>query len=241
MENRMSKYENSETIQQTTRVAKNAELYKTINKGELENYEIKSNATILGSNSKNEIDVDKIKKILDNKYNEPKRRSIRVEDSDEEELLIVETTKEYDINAILEKARGEKEETYQEEKAKKMRDTQFDILNNLKLDQEEVSEENLVNLINTITINETKVKENATSVDLLDDLKGDEDTQVIPPMKEDITSTDTFTTTSAFEDKDFLKDEDSEKAGKGLKIFLIIILIAFLVGVFIFLKSVLNF
>ena len=37
------------------------DLYKDISKSELENYSIKSNATILGDN-KNEIDVEKIKK-----------------------------------------------------------------------------------------------------------------------------------------------------------------------------------
>ena len=76
MSSRMNKYyEEPENLM--TRTTRNQDLYKDISKSELENYSIKSNATILGDN-KNEIDVEKIKKILDTKYNEvPKRKSSR--------------------------------------------------------------------------------------------------------------------------------------------------------------------
>ena len=78
MSSRMTKYYDEPEIT-NSRYHKNEELYKEISKSELNSYDVKSNATILGDN-KNEIDVEKIKKILDTKYNEtPKRRSIRLE------------------------------------------------------------------------------------------------------------------------------------------------------------------
>ena len=75
MSSRMSKYYEEDNV--NSRFRKNEDLYKEINKGELNSYSVKSNATVLGDNN-NEIDVEKIKKILDTKYNEtPKRKSIR--------------------------------------------------------------------------------------------------------------------------------------------------------------------
>ena len=79
---RMSKYYDEGEIT-NSRYRKHEELYKEISKNELDNYEVKSNATVIGEN-KNEIDVEKIKKILDTKYNEaPKRQSIRLEEVEE--------------------------------------------------------------------------------------------------------------------------------------------------------------
>ena len=134
MSSRMNKYydEPEDSFVPSSRFQRNEELYREINKSELNNFSVKSNATILGEND-NEIDVEKIKKILDTKYNEtPKRKSIRLEDetSTEEEI---EITKEYDINVILEKAKEEKKDNYEEERLKKLRDTQFNILKNLNL------------------------------------------------------------------------------------------------------------
>ncbi len=187
MNSRMNRYYEDKELE-NTRFGKNEELYKEISKSELDSYEVKSNTTILGDN-KPEIDVEKIKQILDTKYKEvPKRRSIRIEE-EEEAPLEKETTKEYDINVILEKAKEEKQENYEEERLKKLRDTQFDILKNLNLEKkeepEETEEENLKSLINTIALNESKNKEN-TSLDILSELKGSGDTEVLEGFKEDM-------------------------------------------------------
>ncbi len=201
MQTRMQKYykENSET---PLRQQRNESLYENINNYEVEDYQVDSNATIIDDNAQ-EIDVEKIKKILDTKYNkEPKRRSIIVDEDYEEPNIDMDETREYDINAILEKARSEKEVDYDKERLKKIRDTQFDILNSLNLDKsnvesndEEPQEKNdlptkedkddheLMDLINTITMHELDVKkENEESLDPLDiltDLKGDENTVVV--------------------------------------------------------------
>ncbi len=167
MDTRMSKYDN-EDLSTGSRVKKNAKLYETINNNELNNFTLRSNATVIG-NQENEIDVEKIKKILDNRYKDvPKRKSIRIEPEEAEEVKDV-PTKEYDLNAFLEKAKDEKTETYEEVRAKKLRDTQFDILKNLKIDENEdedvvenkgpkPEDNDLLNLINTITMNEAKEK-----------------------------------------------------------------------------------
>lgn len=263
MSSRMNKYY-EETEFTPSRYHKNEELYKEISKSELDSFDIKSNATILGEN-KNEIDVEKIKKILDTKYNEvPKRRSIRLEDTiDLEEEK--EVTKEYDINVIIEKAREQKEENYEEERLKKLRDTQFDILKNLNItkkeDEDEVDsvEDNLKELINTIAINETRHND-SSPLDILSDLKGSDDTEVLDGLKEEIENTEEdnlvneeknitdtqminsfYTSSNALKNKDFEDIDDFSKSIESnnvfIKVIIAIVVIVFLVGVAILIKT----
>ena len=297
MDSRMNKYSEKDNM---SRVSRNHQLYQEINDSELDSFSVKSNATVIG-NQEPEIDIEKIKKILDTKYNEaPKRRSIRVEPREEESKLVDDTpTKEYDLNVILEKAKGEKSETYEEARAKKLRNTQFDILNNLKIDNTKYvdeedgasqyetektemnkAEEDLMELINTITINESKIKDaqkeehsedefdtgGVDPLSILDDLKGSEDTAVYDKMveevktsatsnivledkksdeakeeKEDTKIDDSFYTKSLFKKKDFVDDEFSDvKPNVWIKIVIAIVIIAFAVGLFLFLRSFLN-
>lgn len=159
-----------------SRTARNSELYKEITKAEIENFDVKSNATVLGNNKDN-IDVEKIKSILDTHYNDaPKRRSIKIEDMPYTgEITPIIETKEYDINVILDKAKEEKKVDYKEDRAKRLRNTQFDILNNLDIDPKDyvedydeedqetedlkTSAQELEELINTITLNEKEQEE----------------------------------------------------------------------------------
>lgn len=256
MDSRMTKYYDEEL--ENTRFHKNEKLYREINQSELDNYNIKSNATVIGDN-KNEIDIEKIKKILDTKYKDaPKRRSIRLEET-EEKFEEKEPTKEYDINVILEKARGEKTENYEEERLKRIHDTGFDILKNLDISKKEEEpskeEENLKNLINTIAINERKNTESSSPLDILTDLKGDDDTEVLEGLKEEIEIKNDeeeeintkiinsfYTTSNALQSKDFEElDEDFKKSiesnNLALKIGIIIVVILFIVGIYFLIKS----
>ena len=294
MDTRMNKYDNKSF----SRVAKNEELYKEINDASLDNFSVRSNATVIG-NQDPEIDIEKIKKILDTKYNNaPKRKSIRIDISEEEEEVDTEPTKEYDLNVVLEKAKDELPETYEEARAKKLRNTQFDILNNLHIEEnqeeEEPSkaEEDLMELINTISINEKKIseiseklgqnaheeaKEEMTSEEendafgILDELKGSDDTEVYESMTEEIkkveeqdkleetkkddekekkentivekvkdeTMDSSFYTTSLFKKHDFADDEDDTDKGLNIviKILIVLVIICFLVGIFLFVRS----
>ena len=166
-----------------------------------------------------------------------------------------------------------------------MRNTQYDILNNLNIgDNDEdysvenniekpeinKAEEDLMELINTITINEAKVKEEAIKskkdevdpLNILEDLKGSGDTAVYdkiediptPKVEEDKkeeskvpenTLDDSFYTKSLFKKKDFEDGSqdflDDNKMGIGVKILIALVIIIFAAGLFLFLKSFLNF
>ena len=267
MNTRENKYSNNVGM---SRVAKNNDLYKQINNSELDNFNVRSNATVIGNQDK-EIDVEQIKKILDKRYNSaPRRRSIRIEPQEEVSRISVDDTKEYDLTKVLEKAKDEKVETYEEIRAKKLRNTQYDILNNLNLDVKEDTEEkkidpeeNLMNLINTITINEAKkkesVKEDIDPLDILTDLKGEDNTQVYDSITSVTTITEvkekekenkdkeevidnSFYTDNLFKKKDFEEDSndfvDEEKLGIGIKILIALVIIVFVVGLVLFIKSV---
>ena len=268
---RMTKYYDSDEVV-SSRYQKHEELYKEIGKNELDTFEVKSNATVIGDN-KNEIDVEKIKKILDTKYNEiPKRQSIRLQQEKEEEK-VSEITKEYDINVILEKAKESKPINYEEDRLRKLRDTQFDILKNLnvldteekKLDEEEDS---LKTLINTIAINEKNIQDNnkentdnkktdSLALDLLSDLKGDDNTEVIEGLKEKVETykkektshiSDTqmvdsfYTTSNSIDAKDFEDIDDFSKSIESnntfIKIIVSIIVLVVLIGVGILIKTI---
>ena len=142
------------------------------------------------------------------------------------------------------------------------------------------AEEDLMELINTITINEAKIKDaqkeehsedefdtgGVDPLSILDDLKGSEDTAVYDKMveevktsatsnivlkdkksdetkeeKEDTKIDDSFYTKSLFKKKDFVDDEFSDvKPNVWIKIVIAIVIIAFAVGLFLFLRSFLN-
>ena len=183
MKTRMDKY--TETPILKSRSEKNKDLYEQIKNTDIEKYDINSNATIIDEDV-NAIDVDKIRDMLDKRYRDayPKRKLTRDEEPVEIEEK-VQDTKEYDINAILEKARKNQNVDYEKERLKRVHDTQYDILKNLNIEDRseeiiEETDENIMSLINTITALEmrNKEKENATALDLLSDLS-ENDTETI--------------------------------------------------------------
>lgn len=287
MKTRMQKYYDEENNNTLLRQQKNENLYENISQYENLDYKIEPNGTVLDNNAKN-IDVEKIKKILDTKYNQtPKRRSIVIEDAiDEEDDISLDETREYDINAILEKARSEKEVSYEKERLKKLRDTQYDILSSLELETEErepVKEEiptneqehsELMDLINTITARELISKEQSKKeemdpLEILTDLKGNEDTVVVGGVHEEESIGETspimsleeadkikptvmeekeknldLTNTLAFTQSDFDDFNDLKKEVKSSRalIYIVIALISiiFIIGLVIFLNHFLN-
>lgn len=219
MKTRVDKYlEDTENFS-PRRVSKNTNLYEEIKNGEIDTFNIGSNAKVIGEHDK-QIDLDKIKDILEKNYQEtPKKRSVKFETM-EEEIPELEKTKEYDINAILEQAREEKEVDYQKERLKKIRDTQYDILKNLELEAknkaEEKSKEQLLDLINTINLNEVKQKEEKEEItsdldplDILSDLKG-EDSTIVAGAKE-FTEEMKALETKEWNTEELKKDENEEE------------------------------
>ena len=260
------------------RVAKNRNLYDEMKNTDLDNFDISSNAKVIGDNN-SQIDIDKIKEILEKNYQDPQRRSLKM-DIPDDEVYVMEKTREYDINSILEAARQEKEVDYEEERLKKVRDTQYDILKNLELEASEKettkkNKEELLELINTINLNEVQNKakekmeeetEELNPLNILSDLKGDENTVVAGAKefndemasleeektkkeKEEISKAidedvdDSFYTNSmSFSKKDFADFDDIDEGGSSIfvKIIIIFLVLAIIAGIVLFLNEFLN-
>ncbi len=266
MSSRMDKYyDNNEFV--GSRTKKNATLYQEITHDDIEEINLTSNAHVIGENDQN-INLDQIKEILEKKYHEePKKNYIaqKTEDSKEEKKE-VEETKEYDINSILQKAKLTKDVDYERDRLKKVRDTQYDILKGLDLEEEKSSskisnsqEENLINLVNTIT--EKELTREMNPLDILTDLKGSDNTVVLDGIKEEIEKKEiqdtvkeeikkeidkTFYTNSLsftksdFDDFNDLK-EDMESNKLLVRILLVIVAIALLVGIIFLINHIFHF
>lgn len=182
MKSRMEKYYGNNNETTNLRTNKNEKIYREIHDSEIKDFNVNSNVSVIGDNSNN-IDIESLKQILDKKYHDnTKRRSIDIENvkynnnNNQEELM--DEDKDYDINSILEKAYEQKKVDYNENRLKKLRNTQFDILKNLNLETNNnptKEDENLRTLINTIAENE----KSSNPLDILTDLKGDEDDEVV--------------------------------------------------------------
>lgn len=206
MQSRMEKYYTADEISDNTmelpsRSSKNRELYKEVSNRELEGFDVNSNSTVLNNNINNKVDIDQIKEMLDRQYRElPKNKSIG--DSETEiGTISLDETREYDINSILAASHKDREKNYEEERLKKLRNTQVDILKELdsvikeeetidddilpsaeELDERKShrakEEQRLRELIDTITAKEL-ISEEASKeldpLDLLSDLRGDND------------------------------------------------------------------
>ena len=217
MQSRMEKYYNTEamlenTIELPSRSNKNRELYKEVSNKELEGFDVNINSTILNNNINNNVDIDQIKEMLDRQYRElPKNKAIGDNTETEIGSISLDETREYDINSIIAASHKEREKDYGEERLKKLRNTQVDILKELdsvikeneKVEDEDIlpsadeldqikshrakEEKRLRELIDTITAKEL-ISEEAKELDpldLLSDLRGDDDnTKVLGTVSE---------------------------------------------------------
>lgn len=198
MTSRMERYNSenltSEDNTNISRVNKNASLYQDIKTSELSRVRDNNNIKVIESNGKT-IDIDKIKRYIENNNLETKpRRSVVTLDNDttiKEPIKREEKSKDYDINSVLEKAKRGREIDYERERYKKLRDTQYDILSKINMYQEkeekeleeEIKEEfntderTLIDLINTVTIHKG-------DINLLDELVGGEGETTLPIEEE---------------------------------------------------------
>lgn len=181
----------------SSRTNKNKELYKEVSSLEINNFDLNSNVSIIGEGTDN-IDLGEIKNIIDKKYREaPRNKSIGDVLAEDMPKINLDETREYDLNVIMQKAKSAKEVNYEEDRLKKLRNTQYDILKNLNINHDEdekitedderdyrdsqkmIEEKNndrpvnskekqLVDLINTITAKEL--------------LENDESTQELDPL-----------------------------------------------------------
>ena len=189
MNSRMERYNEVDNETSETRINKNKNLYDTISSGEFSRVKTNSNFKVIDTGGNN-IDMEKIKKYVAsmNQKTVTKRENLFTDIRENEITEKKFEQRDYDINSVLEKARAGREVNYERDRYKKLHNTQYDILNQLKMyekneySEEEMDEFNtdertLIDLINTVTIHKD-------DMGLLDELKGDaEETEVVPAMK----------------------------------------------------------
>ena len=166
-----------------------------------------SNETVIDTN--NEIDITKLKNIIQSREDYQRAKSYRNMLNDKKfdyDDIVIEDDKyeekNYDINALLQKVKDEKDKVDETNKIRKLRNTQYDILSNLdiknksktKTDDLEQQKEELKDLINSITHNkDDDSNEDSDPLGLLEDLKATNtiatdpiinNKDVVPPQKE---------------------------------------------------------
>lgn len=231
---RMDKYHKTEEYSRTN---KNKEVYDTMYDNLYEEAAY-SNVTILDNSS--EIDVSRIKDMINERENfktvkrykdvidvklEPKLTKSRVILEDYEE-------KEYDINKIIEEAKSQRSFIEEQKEKAKLYNSDY-IAASLSGKNKEIMEQKakqiyqdlvneetaLLDLINTISVNKKKIEEG-----LLDDLKGDDESdKSIDKVIEDLSFEDDDTS-SDFDSEDFLDDSEKIKSNKLEKIIMYVLI-----------------
>lgn len=193
MSSRMDKYKDK-MEPSDSRTARNQNIYSRVEDKDLESLNLRSNVSIIEADP-NSLDIDKLRELLDDKYQSKRSTPIIPDDLVEDESLNdidLETTKEYNLKKILEEAHKNKDTDYDRERFKKLRETQYDILSSLNIGaetQEEptetltTEEANLMNLIKTVDFNAAKNRASKVdSDDLFGDLIGSGNTEVLEPI-----------------------------------------------------------
>ncbi len=250
MATRMQKYYKNARVNANTnsRSSRNKELY-----GEIYTGSKYSNIEGIASiDNANQVDITKVKQMLENRENYQKQRQYRRITGDykpEKPKPIIQRTfegneeKNYDIRDILKEAKENKEP---DDKERVLKNTQYNILKNIDLKKEikkedyhDSAEGELKELINTITNTSmlNKINDVDLAADLLSDLK-DDDTKIgeiknikelieqdIPPETKKVDPTEPTYDHSFFTSSLKLNKSDFEEEKKGTKILNIIIVL----------------
>lgn len=254
----MDRYYNE--TEQKERTTKNQKLYDTV-------YNMEPLNVVGTIDNLNEIDL----KELDGTYKtreeyrklkEYKKVLNQTNDrysSDYENLDDVEE-KVYDINSILEKAKTERGIEDPEDKYRKLKNTQYNILSNLNIDdynleEEKAPEEKLKELIHTITMKKVEYTSTENSDDsdhLLDDLMPTSNTVVTEAVSSQLTTNEVegdidksfYSSSYDFSKEDFedlKKVEPKSKVSSVLiKILLFIVIVIVTVGILFIIKNYLD-
>lgn len=247
MASRMEKYYNSETVK--NRIQKNQSLYRQMyDLGEYSNIE-----AVETLDRTNEIDITKVKKMLQNREEYKRQKQYRSLLNKEEETeplrkeIKIEEVKNYDIKDELEKL---KNQTREDDEYRSLNNTNYNILKELKIKserQKEFGEEDakeLKELINTITSTSllNKLDNEELSLNMLGDLAKDDDEKTgvssIESLLEEAKALDQkriektneidnsfYTSSLDFDKKDFenLYEQENNKKKKNLKLIFTVI------------------
>ena len=235
MKSRMDKY-HSKTSNIPKRETKNCFLYDEIyeNKRESEN-----NITL--SDNAREIDINKIKEILNDRENYKRRREYNEIIGEKKEIK--EKTldykepdeRDYDINELIKRKKDGLEEA--DEKIRKISNTQYDILKGLSLKEISADFFDLERELNTLV--KSKTFEEEKTIDLFNNLKGDNTEELTPAIeKKELEVKKSSFNTFEFDKEDF-EDINVKKTKMpfALKITLIFLGSIILVSLIFFLLS----
>ncbi len=187
----MEKYDSEYT--NMSRTKRNQKIYNSTDIGELSRIRTNTNVSVI-SDAEKEIDIDKIKNYLKNLNNEDgeSRRRVSLElPKEEPEVVERKEEKDYDVNLVLERARGSRTVDYEENRHRKINNsqTQIDILKNIKIREQEQQEadEDITGPIDELNTEEKTIveliqdiqKKDGNKKDLFEDLMGDEDQETV--------------------------------------------------------------
>ena len=207
MESRMEKYYIKD-MSNFERTKKNCGLYKDISKeiSDLENLPIPDNS--------NEIDLDGLKKII---YSRDEYRKSKEKETvkEEEPILKKEEKRVYDINVLLENA---KNEINRNNEVTNNKIINHNFLTNME--EEKIPyHDDAIELSNMETDKNKKITEDSLPLDLLVDLKGNDNTIVTDPIvKDEVTMIKKIKEGETFYSGSFTftkKDFDEEKADEN--------------------------
>ena len=259
MKSRMDKYYTKEP-KKFERLKKNTQLYDEVYEDVYKDTSYKNMQII---DSAKEINLGKLKNILDDNYDTRRYRTLdnySTEDVEDIDKLKIDDreNRSYDINEVLREAKNKR--TFMEETREKNKILDLEDINSYNSDFDNIKKEEkeLEDLINTIAMEKVSVDDTDDALDLLSDLKGEDNTIVTNPINTtfelgsvnddvpknetnntDITTDTTFYTNSNmftkndFEDFSTLTNELSSKSKtKRIVIIIIIILLLIAVGCF---------
>jgi hypothetical protein len=203
MSSRMEKYDDV-PLDGMSRTKRNQTIYNLTDMSNLSRIKTNTNVSVI-SDAPKEIDIEKIKNYVYSmeKEEDKKRSRISLDLPPEEEHKVErKEVKDYDINTVLEKAKDKRESDYEEERHRKISNTQLDILKNIKIRDEKIEEEKDPDITGPIEELNTEektivdliqdIQSHGKKKDLLADLMGDEDETVVAPIMDEEENKDTL-------------------------------------------------
>lgn len=205
MRSRMDKYQTS-TQKKYERIKKNTKLYEEVY-DDIYRDTTYQNMQVL--DSAKEINLNKLRDIIDNNYDTRQYRTLRNYDKNDilEEDIITDKKREkvYDINEIINQAKNKR--AFIEEAKEKKKYIDFSLEKqekNQEFRKLEDEEQELEELINTMVIS-NKDNDSNEELDLFSDLKGSENTIVTNPIK------------TSFDEEDDLDTKQNDAVNESMK------------------------
>ena len=245
MKSRLNKYENNDNL---SRVERNQNLYDDM-------YSNTNYTNMVVIDDSNEIDISKIKEIIDSEKNKTRRVSKNNFNKEEYDSIVPiksQEEKSYDINKVLEAAKEKRNIIEEANEKRKIENYKFkdnleeELSKTRKVYENLIKEEKeLLNLMNTMT----NMTSEDIAGDMFQDLTRDDNLTEILDEKPDVNikqidndTTEYSTDTFMFNTKDFEGIEDLKnnlkKTSLFIKILIAVVLVAVIsVGLFLYLKS----